>query len=199
VLNNTIGWKDLDKSYTALLGLGIITVVDILKWDSQWPRSIYTLVILINLTMQLLFLMILLMCLQDNLFRPGVEELLHFSMVLISFSFEKGAHVLTFLPGISLSRSKSTWQFCVELKELWRASYKLSNSMQGWLLYWIALVAGSFCFLTQFMSSQGLYFLLVISSIFPSKKLYFVFLTIPLNFFQSSRHLDCLYALRSLW
>jgi len=31
VLNNTIGQNDLDKLYEALLGLGIITMVDILK------------------------------------------------------------------------------------------------------------------------------------------------------------------------
>ena len=61
----------------------------------------------------------------------------------------------------------------------------------------MALIAGSFLFLTQFMSSHGLHFLLVISSIFSSKKLCFIFLTIPLNFFQSSNHFDCLYLSRS--
>ena len=62
----------------------------------------------------------------------------------------------------------------------------------------MALIVESFLFLTQFMSSHGPHFLLVISSIFSLKKLHFIFLTISfLNFFQSSNHFDCLYLLKS--
>ena len=63
----------------------------------------------------------------------------------------------------------------------------------------MASIAGSFLFLTQFMSFYRPYFLLAISLIFSSKKLYFVFLIVSLNFFQSSNYFDCLYLLRSFW
>ena len=71
--------------------------------------------------------------------------------------------------------------------------------MHSWLLKCIASVAGRFLLLTQFMSSQGLYFLLVISLIFLSKKFCFIFLTILLNLFQSSSCWVCLYVSKSLW
>jgi len=48
------------------------------------------------------------------------------------------------------------------------------------------------------MSSHGPHFLLVVLLIFSLKKIHFI-LTILLNFFQSSRCLDCQYMLRSLW
>ena len=60
-------------------------------------------------------------------------------------------------------------------------------------LYLIASMAGSFCLLTQFMSSQGSLSLVKISWIFLSKKDYLVFLTIFLNCFQSSILLVNLY------
>jgi len=53
--------------------------------------------------------------------------------------------------------------------------------MHSLLLYWIASIAGSLCFLTQFMSFQGLQFLLAIFWIFKLKKSHFVFWTVPLN------------------
>ena len=48
-------------------------------------------------------------------------------------------------------------------------------------------------FLTQFMRSQGLQFLNVISWIFSSKNTHLVFLTVPLNVFQSLICLEVLY------
>ena len=33
-----IGLKDFDKSYNYLLGLGMTTVDDLLKWAGQWPK-----------------------------------------------------------------------------------------------------------------------------------------------------------------
>ena len=86
----------------------------------------------------------------------------------------------------------------MELNELRRASHRLFNSIQDWLLCWIALIARILCFLTQFMSFHKLYFLLVILVILSLKKMCFVFLTIFLNLFQSSRCLDYWYMLRSL-
>ena len=124
--------------------------------------------------------------------------MLHFSMALMSSSFENRAHVLTSLPEI-LSRSwKSTSQACAELKELCRVSHKLSNLIQGRQLNRMDLIAKSLHFLTQFISFHRPYFLLVISSILLSKKTYFIFLTVFLNFFQSSKLWDCWYLLISL-
>ena len=128
---------------------------------------------------------------------PGVKELLHFSMVLMSSSFEKEAYSVTSLLGISYSRLILIWQFWAELKDLCSASQRSLSSIQGWSLYWIAFIARSFLFLIQFISSHELQFLLAISSIF-SSKLYLVLLTILLNLFQSSNCLDCLYISRSL-
>jgi len=61
VLRRTIGQYDLGELNVDLLGLGITTVVEILKWDSQYPKSIQVLVISKNLKMHSLFLMIDLM------------------------------------------------------------------------------------------------------------------------------------------
>ena len=104
VLSNVIGQNNLGKLYEVLLCLGIMTGIDILKWDGQWPKLIHTLVILISLIMHSLFLTNFLICLQDNLSSPGVKEVLHFVMVLMSSSFEKGIHFVIFLLGISSNR-----------------------------------------------------------------------------------------------
>ena len=93
----------------------------------------------------------------------------------------------------------SIWQFWAELKELWSAFQRSSSLIQEQLLYWMALIARSFLFLIQFMSSYRPHFLLAISLILVSKKLHFILLTISLNFFQSFNHFDCLYISRSLW
>ena len=148
VLSNTIEWNNLDKLYKTLLSLGIMTIVNTLKWDSQWSKSIHALVMSINLIMLFFFLTIFLMCLQDNLFGLGVEELLYFSIALMSSSFEKRTHIITSLSEISSSRLILIWQFWVELKDLCSTSYKSLSSIQDWLLYWMASVAGSFLFLT---------------------------------------------------
>ena len=124
--------------------------------------------------------------------------MLHFLMALMSSSFENGAHILIFLSGI-LSRSwKLTSWDCMELKELCRVFHRSSNSIQDQLLNRMDVIAGSLYFLIQFISSYGPYFLLVILSILLSKKTYFVFLTVFLNFFQSSKLQDCWYLLISL-
>ena len=70
--------------------------------------------------------------------------------------------------------------------------------MQGLPLNWITSIARSLHFLTQFMSFQGLLLLFVISWVFESKKLCFVFLMVFLNFFQSLICLDCWKCSRSL-
>ena len=58
VLRRTIWQYDLGESKVALLGLWITTIVEVLKWDSQCPKSIQALAISMNLQIQSLFLMI---------------------------------------------------------------------------------------------------------------------------------------------
>ena len=148
VLSSTIGWKDLVELYDDLFGLGMITIVDILKWEGQWPRSIQVLAISMSLEEHSLFLMIILMYLYDNLSSLGADELLHFSMVCLSFSLENGYQGCFALVDISSNRLVLTCQLWVELNDLCKVFHKLSSSMQGWLLKWIASIAGSFLFLT---------------------------------------------------
>ena len=199
VLSKIIGWKVLEKSYNSLLGLEIIIDIETLKRDSQWPNSIHVLAILISFQRYLTSLTHLLRCLHNSLSGPEVNELLHFAIVLINFSSENRLYFITCWLGISPSKSEFIWQFCTILNSRWRACHKLLSLIYGWLLYWIALIARSLYFLTQFMSSHSLQFLLAISWIFRSKELCFVFLTVLLNHFQSLIHLDCLYFSRSLW
>ena len=147
VLSRTIGWNNTAELYKVLFGLRIIIVVEVLKWDGQWSRSIHVLAILISLLMYSLFLIIFLRYLHVNLSGPGVEKLLYLLMALISFAFEKEAQLITSLSGISFKKWVSIWQFWAELKELWSAFQRSSSLIQEQLLYWIALIAGSFLFL----------------------------------------------------
>ena len=153
----------------------------------------HILAILINFLKHAAFSTILLRCLyNNNLSRLGVDELLYFVIALMNSSSENGLYFITFLLGISSSKSKSIWRFCAILKDKWRVYYKLSSLIHGWPLYWIASIAGSLYFLTQFMSFYGPQFLLAISWNFRSNKLCLIFLTVFLNCFQSSIYLDCL-------
>ena len=108
VFKRMIGQKDLKELYIALFSFGMMTVMDVLKWDSQCPKSIQALAISMNLLMYSLLLIIFLIWLQVNLFRLEANELLHFSIVLISSSLENRTHTLVSLPGISLRSWKST-------------------------------------------------------------------------------------------
>ena len=114
VLRRTIGQYDLGELNMDLLGLRIITVVEILKWDSQYPKSIQVLVIFKNLKIHSLFLMIDLMWLQINLLRPGADKLLHFSIALISSCLENKSQLFIDLLEL-LSR---TWRSTSLVKEV---------------------------------------------------------------------------------
>ena len=104
VLSKTIGWNNLVELYNILFGLEMITVVNILKWDSQCPRLMQVLVMLISFLMHSLFLTIVLRCLQDNLSGPEVKELLYLLMVSISLAFKKGGQLVISLSRISSKR-----------------------------------------------------------------------------------------------
>ena len=85
-----IGRKDLGELYDSLLGLGMMTVDDILKWFGQYPKSIPVLAILMTLLMQSSSFRIDLRCLYDSLSRPGVDKLLHVSNAILNSFLEKG-------------------------------------------------------------------------------------------------------------
>ena len=163
VLSKTISQKVLEESYDSLLGLGIIIDVKTLKCNGQWPNSIHILVIPINFLKYAASSTILLKCFYNNLSGSGVDKLLHFVIALINSSSENKLYFVTFLLGISSSKSESIWWFCTILKDRWRACHKLLSSIYSQPLYWIASIAGSLCFLTQSISFYSPQFLLAIS------------------------------------
>ena len=171
-------------------------VDDILKWFGQYPRSIQALAILMTLEIHSSSFIIDLRCLHDSLSSPGVNELLQLPKVNPNSSFEKGVQIEVCLFPILSKMLVSTWQWSTELKEEWSMFHKLLREWHSWLSYLMASMAGNLHLLTQFMSSQGLHLLLATSWILVSKKALLVVLTIFLNNFQSSRHLDSLYMLR---
>ena len=185
--SNHVENYSLEKSYTDLLGLGIMIVVEVLKWDSQYPKSIQVLAISISLKTQSSFLIMNLIWFQVNLSGPGADELLHFSIALINSCLEKGFQLLIGLLGISSKTWISISLVWAELKELCRVIQRSSSLIYECPSYWIALIAGSLCFLTQFMRFYRLHFLLAISSILSSKKDLLVFLTMLLKLRQFSR------------
>ena len=88
----------------------------------------------------------------------GADKLLHLSMALMNFLFEKGLQVNKSLVNISFSRATLICQFCTELNVWHNAHQRFSISMQGCSLYYIASIASNFHFLIQFMRSQSLQF-----------------------------------------
>jgi len=89
MLSSTIGQNNLDKLYEVLLGLGMMTVDNILKWDGQKPKLIHMLAISISLLVHSLSLMISLRCLQDSLSSLEVNTLLQLSIAEIEGEREK--------------------------------------------------------------------------------------------------------------
>ena len=174
----------------------IMTIVENLKWDGQYSKSIQVLAISISLDIQSLFLIMNLIWLQISLLGPRVDELLHFSIASINSCLEREFHSFIDLLGI-LSR---TWisisHVWAELKELYRTIQRSSSSIYRRPSYWIASITGSFHFLTQFISSHRPYFLFAILSL---KKRHFVFLTVLLKLHQFSRLWNSWYLSRDSW
>jgi len=128
VLRRTIGLKALGESYDFLLGLGITIIVDLLKWESQYPTSIQALVMLIITLRQLSSLRIVFKWLHDNLSGPGADELLQLASASLNSSFEKVGQDEMGLSVISSRISTSTWQWSAILNVKWRAFQRSSIS-----------------------------------------------------------------------
>ena len=106
-----IGLNILGVSYEALLGLGMMIDMEILKCISQYLNLIHTLAMLISLLRHSKFLMISLRYLQNNLSDLGVESLLYLYIAENNSSFEKGSHSVRALFGISSNSDTSTCQY----------------------------------------------------------------------------------------
>ena len=192
VLSKMIGLNDLEESYNALLCLGMITIVDLLKWEGQNSRSIHVLAMLMMVLKQSASLTMTLRWLHDNLPGSGIKDLLQLVIALLNSSLENGVYVERGLSAILWRTSTLTWQWKAVLKVEWSAFHSSSIDKHSQSLYLMASTAGNLRLLTQFMSFQGPHFLLVISWILRSKKVCLVDLTIFLKVFQSSRVLDIL-------
>jgi len=145
IFNRTIGLNIFGVSYEALLGLGMMIEVDILKCDSQYFKLIYVWAILIKFLRHDKFWIIALRCLQEGLSSPGVKILLHLLIDVKNSSLEKGNYEIIVLFGVSSDKAVLTCWCWAKLKDSWRACHKSSSSRQGYLLY---LMVGSFLFLT---------------------------------------------------
>lgn len=159
--------------------------VNILKCDSQCPKFIHVLAILIMSLRHDELYMITLRCLQESLSGLGVKALLHLLIAVRNSSSENDGHEVDVLFRIFSSTSILICWCWAELKNLWRACHKSLSSRQGHLLYLIALMTESFLFLTQFISFYSPLLLPIISKILSSKNSHLVFLTTLLNFSNS--------------
>ena len=187
VFKRTMGWNAFSWLYDILLGLGIIIIDESLKKFGQCPKSKHELAMLMMLMRQSSWLMIDLRWCHVSLLGPGADKLLHLLITCLNSSLEKEYYCKVGLQSISLSMFRSTYWLRVVLNVLWRVSQRLSGDRHGWLLYLMALMAGSLHLLIQFISFQGSQLLLATSWILVSKKSLLTFLTTFLKFFQFSR------------
>ena len=192
VFRRTIGQKAFGWSYDDLFGLGMTIVVDTLNYLGQWPNSMQELAMLMILERQSSFAIIIFKWCHINLSGPSEDEFLHLLIADLNSCQENGFHPWVGLHITLLRMLELTWRKIAILKELWRAFHKLSGVRDGRLSNLIALVTGSFLFLTQFISSHGPRLLLAISWILSSKKVHLASLTVFLNAFQFSRFLAAL-------
>ena len=92
VLRRTMGWKAFGWLYDDLFGLGMMIVVDLLKYFGQCPRSMQALAMSIILDKQLSFLIISFKWHHDSLSGPGAEELLYLLIADLNSNLENGFH-----------------------------------------------------------------------------------------------------------
>ena len=175
VFKRIIGLNIFEVLYEALLSLGIMIDVDVLKCDGQYPNSKHILSSL------------------------GVKSLLHLSIAKRNSCFENEGHSERGLFEISLIRVLSTCQYCAKLNISWRACQRSSILRHRLPLYLMASTTESFFFFTQFINSHRPFLLFKISWILLSKNSCLEILTIFLKFFQSFKSLELLYVSRAIW
>ena len=109
VLSRTIGLKDFGESQDFLFSLGMTTVVDLLKYDGQYPSSIQVLVMWMMISRHSLSLRMILRWLHDNLSGLGAEALLQLAIAILNSSLENKGQEEVGLSMISSRISTSTW------------------------------------------------------------------------------------------
>ena len=144
------------------------------------------LAMLMMLDRQSLLLMMSFKWCHVNLSGPGANESLYLLIANLNSVLENGLHCWDGLCFTLFRMLELTWQCRAVLKELWSEFHKLSGVRHGQPSCLIASVARSFLFLTQFISSHGLWLLFAISWILLSKKVHLMSLTVFLNVFQFS-------------
>ena len=128
----------------------------------------------------------------EILFGLGEYELLHLLIAIVNSFLERKFHDEYCLNRSSSNKNLFTCQLWAKLNVWWSTFQRSSILIHKHLLNWIASMAGSFYFLTQFIRSHGLQFFNVISWILSLKNNCFVFFTIFLKSFHSSTFLDAL-------
>jgi len=116
VLSRTIDLNDLEESYNVFLGLGMMTIIDLLKWEGQNPRLIHVLAMLMIILKQTSSLSMTLRWLHDNLSGSGVEKLLQLVIALLNSSLENEVYEEGGLLVTLLRISTFTWRWRVMLK-----------------------------------------------------------------------------------
>ena len=122
--------------------------VNILKCNSQYPKLIHVLAILIKFLRYDELWIMALRCPQENLSSLGVKVLSYLLIDDKNSSLEKSNYDIIILFDISSNIAVLTCQYWAKLKDSWRVCYKSLSSRQRCLLYLIALIIGSFLFLT---------------------------------------------------
>lgn len=126
---------------------------------------------------------------------PGVNELLHFTIVLVTSALENSGHGDQKFDRSSERIKVSTWWSWAELNMKCRASQRSSSLIYDQPLKTIVSNARSLHFLIQFMSFHGFLFFKAISCILSSKNEHLVFLIVFLKAFQFDSDLELQYAL----
>ena len=163
VLRRTIGRNTFRLSYDCLFGLGMIIVVDILKWFGQCPRLMQASVMLMTFERQASFLTMVFQWRQVSLSGPDAEESAQLLIADKNSNLEKGPQLWGSLWSSSLRISMLTWWWSAVLNVLCKAVHRFSGVRHGRLLCLMASIAGSFLFLTQFINSHGPRLLFAIS------------------------------------
>jgi len=128
IFNRTIGLNILGELYKVLVGLGIMMELDILKCNSQCPKLMYILEMLMKILRHKQLLTMILRCLYNSLLGFRVNELLHLKITLLNSSLENGIYIVTALFGISSNNSKLIWWLWDKLNNKWSACQRSSSS-----------------------------------------------------------------------
>ena len=122
VFGRMMGLNILGKSYDTLLDFGMMIEDDSLKWVSQWPSVIHTLVMLMKLLKHFLFFMTAFRCFYKMWSSLEVDKLLHLSIALLNFSWEKGMQIIVVFEEISFKMPELIQQSWAELN-VWCKAY----------------------------------------------------------------------------